>query len=44
VVPKSPTAHDSHTEEQQQPKDQHIEDKVNEEYTPLSDAEDEKMY
>jgi hypothetical protein len=31
-------------EEQQQPKDQDIEDKANEEYTPLSDAEDEKMY
>jgi hypothetical protein len=44
VVPKSPTAQDSLAEEQQQPKDQDIEDKANEEYTPPSDAEDEKMY
>jgi hypothetical protein len=44
VVPESPTAQDSPAEEQQQPKDQDIEDKANEEYTPLSDAEDEKMY
>jgi hypothetical protein len=44
VVPESPTAQDSPTEEQQQPKDQDIEDKANEEYTPPSDAEDEKMY
>jgi hypothetical protein len=44
VVPESPTAQDSPTEEQQQPKDQDVEDKVNEEYTPLSDAEDEKTY
>jgi hypothetical protein len=44
VVPESPTAQDSPIEEQQQPKDQDIEDKANEEYTPLSDAEDEKMY
>jgi hypothetical protein len=45
VVPESPTTHDSPAEEeQQQPKDQDIEDKANEEYTPPSDAEDEKMY
>jgi hypothetical protein len=44
VVPESPTAQDSPTEEQQQPKDQDVEDKANEEYTPPSDAEDEKMY
>jgi hypothetical protein len=44
VVPESPTAQDSPTEEQQQPKDQDIEDKANEEYPPLSDAEGEKMY
>jgi hypothetical protein len=44
VVPESPTAQDSPAEEQQQPKDQDIEDKANEEYTPLSDTEDEKMY
>jgi hypothetical protein len=44
VVPESPTAQDSPTEEQQQPKDQDVEDKANEEYPPPSDAEDEKMY
>jgi hypothetical protein len=44
VVPESPTAQDSPAEEQQQPKYQDIEDKANEEYTPPSDAEDEKMY
>jgi hypothetical protein len=44
VVPESPTALDLPTEEQQQPKDQDMEDKANEEYTPPSDAEDEKMY
>jgi hypothetical protein len=44
VVPESPIAQDSPAEEQQQPKDQDIEDKANEEYTPSSDAEDEKMY
>jgi hypothetical protein len=37
-------AQDSPAEEQQQSKDQYIEDKANEEYTPLSDVEDEKMY
>jgi hypothetical protein len=44
VVPESPTAQDSPAEEQRQPKDQDIEDKANEEYTPPSDAEDEKVY
>jgi hypothetical protein len=44
VIPESPTAQDSPAEEKQQPKDQDIEDKANEEYTRLSDAEDEKMY
>jgi hypothetical protein len=43
VVPESPTAQDSPAEEQQL-KDQDIEDKANEEYPPLSDTEDEKMY
>jgi hypothetical protein len=37
-------AQDSPTEEEQQQKDQDIEDKANEEYTPPSDPEDEKMY
>jgi hypothetical protein len=40
VVPESPTAQDSPAEEQQQPKDQDIEDKASEEYTPPSDTED----
>jgi hypothetical protein len=44
VVPESPTAQDSPAGEQQHPKDHDIEDKANEEYPPLSDAEDEKMY
>jgi hypothetical protein len=44
VVSKSPMAQGSPTEEQQQPKDQDVEDKANEEYPPPSDAEDEKMY
>jgi hypothetical protein len=44
VVPESPTAQDSPAEEQQQPKDQTVEDKANEEYPPPSNAEDEKMY
>jgi hypothetical protein len=45
VVPESPTAQDSPAEEQQQqPKDQDVEDKANEEYPPPSDAEDKKMY
>jgi hypothetical protein len=44
VVPESPMTQDSPAEEQQQPKDQDMKDKANEEYTPSSDAEDEKMY
>jgi hypothetical protein len=44
VVPESPTAQGLPAEEQQQPKDQDVEDKANEEYPPLSDTEDEKMY
>jgi hypothetical protein len=44
VVPESPTAQDSPAEEQQQPKDQDVEDKANEEYPPPSSTEDEKMY
>jgi hypothetical protein len=44
VVPESPTAQDSSAEEQQQLKDHDIEDKANEEYPPLRDVEDEKMY
>jgi hypothetical protein len=44
VVPEGPTAQGSPAEEQQQPKDQDVEDKANEEYPPLSDTEDEKMY
>jgi hypothetical protein len=44
VVLESPTAQGSPAEEQQQPKDQDVEDKANEEYPPLSDTEDEKMY
>jgi hypothetical protein len=43
VVPESPTAQHSPAKEQQQPKDQDIEDEGNEEYTPPSDAKDEKM-
>jgi hypothetical protein len=44
VVPESPMAQGLPTEEQQQSKDLDIEDKANEEYPPLSDTEDEKMY
>jgi hypothetical protein len=44
VVPESLVAQDSPTEEQQQPKDQDVEDKANEEYRPPSGTEDEKMY
>jgi hypothetical protein len=44
VVPESPTAQDSPADEEQQPKDQDIEDKANEEYPSLSDVKDEKMY
>jgi hypothetical protein len=44
VVPESPTTQDSSAEEQQQPKNNDIEDKANEEYHPPSDAKDEKTY
>jgi hypothetical protein len=44
VIPESPTAQDSPTEEQQQPGDHDTEDKTNEEHPPLSDTESEKMY
>jgi hypothetical protein len=44
VVLESPTAQDSPAEEQQQPGDQDIEDKTNEEHPPPSDTETEKMY
>jgi hypothetical protein len=44
VVPESPMAQGSPAEEQQQPKDQDVEGKTNEDYPPPSDAEDEKMY
>jgi hypothetical protein len=44
VVLESPVAQGSSAKEQQQPKDQDVEDKANEEYPPSSDTEDEKMY
>jgi hypothetical protein len=44
VVPKSPTAQGSPTEEQQQPEGHDVEDKADEEHSPPSDTEDEKMY
>jgi hypothetical protein len=44
VIPESPMAQDSSAEEQQQPEDYDTEDKTNEEHSPLSDTEDEKMY
>jgi hypothetical protein len=44
VVPESPTAQDSPTEEQQQPGGHDTEDKTNEEHPPPSDTEAEKMY
>jgi hypothetical protein len=43
VVPESPTAQDSPTEEQQL-EDHGTEDKTNEEHPPPSDIEPEKMY
>jgi hypothetical protein len=43
VVPESPTAQDSPTEEQQ-PEVHGTEDKTNEEHPPPSDTEPEKMY
>jgi hypothetical protein len=44
VVPKSPMAHGSPAEEQQQPKNHDIEDKADEEQPPPSDMENVKMY
>jgi hypothetical protein len=44
VVPESPTAQGSPAEEQQQPEGYDVEDKANEEHSPLSDTEDKKMY
>jgi hypothetical protein len=44
VVPESPTAQDTPTEEQQQPEHHNTEDKTNKEHPPPSDTEDEKMY
>jgi hypothetical protein len=44
VIPESPTAQDSSTEEQQQSGDHDTEDKTNEEHPPPSDTESEKMY
>jgi hypothetical protein len=43
VVPESPIAQDTLVEEQQ-PEDLDTEDRTNEEHTPPSDTEDEKMY
>jgi hypothetical protein len=44
VVPESLMAQDSPAEEQQQPGGHDMEDKTDEEHTPLSDTEAEKMY
>jgi hypothetical protein len=44
VVPESPTAQGSPAEEQQQPEGHDMEDKADEEHSPLSNTEDEKMY
>jgi hypothetical protein len=44
VIPESPIAKDSPTEEQQQPGDHDTEDKTNKEHPPPSDTESEKMY
>jgi hypothetical protein len=44
VVPESPTAQDSPTEEQQQSGGHDTEDKTDEEHPPPSDTEAEKMY
>jgi hypothetical protein len=44
VVPESPMAQDTSTEEQQQPEDRNTKDKTNEEHPPPRDTEDEKMY
>jgi hypothetical protein len=44
VVPKSPTAQDRPTKEQQQPGGHDTEDKTDEEHPPSSDTEAEKLY
>jgi hypothetical protein len=44
VVHESPMARGSHAKEQQQSEDHDVEDKVDEEYSPPSNTEDEKMY
>jgi hypothetical protein len=44
VVPESPTAQGSPAEEQQQPENHDIEDKADEEQSPPSVTENEKMY
>jgi hypothetical protein len=44
VVPESPTAQDSPTEEQQQPGGHDMKDKTDEEHPPLSNTEAEKLY
>jgi hypothetical protein len=44
MVPRSPSAQGSPTEEYWQPEDHGIEDKADEEQPPSSDVEDEKMY
>jgi hypothetical protein len=44
VVPESPTAQDSPTEEQQQPGGHEAEDKTDEDHPPPSDTEAEKLY
>jgi hypothetical protein len=44
VVPESPMAQDSPTEEQQQSGDHDTEDKTDEEHPPPSDTKAEKMY
>jgi hypothetical protein len=44
VVPERPTAQGSHAEEQQQLEGHDVEDKADEEHSPPSDTEDEKMY
>jgi hypothetical protein len=44
MVPESPTAQDSPTEEQQHLGDHDTEDKTNEEHPPPTDTEAKKMY
>jgi hypothetical protein len=44
VVPRSPTAQGSPAEEEQQPEGHDMEDKADEEHSPPTDTEDEKMY